>query len=136
MKMETVKTIYQGDLRTVSTHIQSGRELLTDAPVDNHGKGEAFSPTDLLATSLGCCMITVIGIAAKTYGFDITGTEIKTTKLMAESPRKVAEIKIDIYFPHQYSEKEIKIFEHVVKNCPVALSLHPDLKQTVKLHYR
>ncbi|OIP03154.1 MAG: osmotically inducible protein OsmC [Bacteroidetes bacterium CG2_30_32_10] len=134
--METVKTIYLGELRTKSTHLQSGSELLTDAPTDNHGKGEAFSPTDLLATSLGCCMLSVIGIAAQLHNFNIEGTEVKTTKIMASNPRKVGEIIIDMYFPpNNYSEKEKKIIEQAVKTCPVTLSLHPEVKQTITLHY-
>jgi putative redox protein len=134
--METVKTVYLGELRTKSVHLQSGNEIITDAPKDNQGKGEAFSPTDLLATSLGCCMISIIGIAARTHSFDITGTEIKTTKIMAADPRRVAEIVVELFFPHNnYGEKEKKIIEYAVKTCPVALSLHPDVKQTIRIHY-
>jgi putative redox protein len=134
--METVKTTYIGELRTKSTHIQSGSELLTDAPTDNHGRGEAFSPTDLLATSLACCIISTIGIAAQTHNFNIEGTEIKTTKIMTSNPRKVGEIVVEFYFPpNNYSEKEKKIIDHAIKTCPVALSLHPDVKQTISVHY-
>ncbi len=134
--METVKTIYLGDLRTKATHMQSGNELITDAPKDNHGKGEAFSPTDLLATSLGCCMLSVIGIAANAHNFNIVGAEVKTTKIMIANPRKVGELIVDLYFPpNNYSEKEKKIIDNAVKTCPVTLSLHPDVKQTISIHY-
>jgi len=134
--METIKTIYLGELRTKSIHMQSGCELLTDAPTDNHGKGEAFSPTDLLATSLGCCMLSVIGISAQLHNFNIEGAEVKATKIMTSNPRKVGEIIIDMYFPpNNYSEKEKKIIDQAVKTCPVTLSLHPDVKQTITLHY-
>lgn len=134
--METVKTIYLGELRTKSTHLKSGNEIITDAPTDNHGKGEAFSPTDLLATSLGCCMISVVGIAAQTHGFNIDGTEIKTTKIMVPDPRKVGEIIVELFFPpNNYSEKEKKIIDTAIKTCPVTLSLHPDVKQTIIVHF-
>jgi uncharacterized OsmC-like protein len=135
--MPTVETIYLGELRTEATHLRSGTKLVTDAPPDNQGKGEFFSPTDLLATSLGSCMVTIMGIAARTHNFDIDGAKLVITKIMtAEAPRRIAEIVIDITFPHDnYSEKEKKIIGHAVKNCPVALSLHPDVKQTVTLHY-
>jgi putative redox protein len=134
--METIRTIYTGGLRTVATHVQSGNELVTDAPTDNHGRGEAFSPTDLLATALGSCMITIMGLAARTHGFDIDGTTFKTTKIMASNPRRVGEVIIEINFPpNKYSDKEKKLMEHSTKTCPVALSLHPDLKQTVVLNF-
>jgi putative redox protein len=134
--METVKTVYLGELRTKSVHLQSGNELLTDAPKDNHGKGEAFSPTDLLATSLGCCMLSVIGIAANAHQFSIEGAEAKITKIMTANPRKVGEIVVELFFPpNNYSEKEKNIIEHAVKTCPVTLSLHPDVKQNITIHY-
>jgi putative redox protein len=130
----TVETEYIGGLRTQAKHLRSGNVLVTDAPVDNNGRGEAFSPTDLLATSLGSCMMTIIGIAANAHGFDVNGAKLETTKVMAENPRRVGEIIIEITFPHDnYSEKERKLIEAAVKTCPVALSLHPDLKQTIKL---
>jgi uncharacterized OsmC-like protein len=135
--METISTIYTGQLRTQATHLQSGTGLLTDAPVDNQGKGETFSPTDLLATSLGSCMLTIMGIAAREHQFSIDGTEIKIWKIMASSPRKVAEVKIDLFFPpHDFSAKHKKILEYCAKTCPVALSLHPGIKQTVSFYFK
>ncbi len=118
------------------THCQSGTVVLTDAPVDNKGKGEVFSPTDLMATSLGSCMLTIMGIAAQEHGFSIDGSTATVTKIMASDPRRIAEIKIDITFPEVYSEKHKKILTIISKTCPVALSLHPDLKQDVSLHFR
>ncbi|MCX6243739.1 MAG: OsmC family protein [Bacteroidetes bacterium] len=134
--METVKTIYLGELRTNATHVRSGNTLITDAPVDNKGKGEAFSPTDLLATSLGSCMMTIIGIAARTHGFDVDGTVMRITKIMAENPRRVGEVVVEFDFPQKvYSEKEKAIILHSAKTCPVAQSLHPDLKQTIVMNF-
>ena len=134
--METSRIIYLGDLRTEAEHVRSGNKLITDAPVDNNGKGEFFSPTDLLATSLGACMVTIMGMSAKTHGFNIDGTKISVQKIMGTNPRRVVEIVIDLHFPHNnYSAKEKRIIELAAKECPVAQSLHPDLKQTISFHY-
>ena len=134
--METAKTVYLGGLRTKATHLKSGNTLITDAPLDNKGKGEAFSPTDLLATSLGSCMMTIIGISAQTHGFDVDGTEFHITKIMAENPRRVAEVIVEFDFPkRQYSEKEKAIIWHSARTCPVLLSLHPDLVKTIKMNF-
>ena len=134
--MPTVETIYTGELRTEATHLLSGNKLITDAPPDNQGRGEYFSPTDLVATALGSCMVTVMGIASRGHNFNIDGSKLVITKIMtAEAPRRIAEVVIDITFPENYSEKVKKIIEYTVKNCPVALSLHPDVKQTVTLRY-
>jgi uncharacterized OsmC-like protein len=135
-KMATANILYQGELRTEATHILSGNNLITDAPPDNNGRGEFFSPTDLVATALGSCMVTIMGIASRAHGFNIDGTSLIVTKVMsAEPPRRIAEIKVDLTFPENYPEKVKKILEHISKTCPVALSLHPDLKQTVQLFY-
>ncbi|SOD18126.1 OsmC family protein [Pedobacter xixiisoli] len=134
--MATSKIIYNGDLRTTSVHLKSGKEIITDAPTDNQGKGEAFSPTDLLATSLGNCMLTIIGIAAKSHGFNIDGTTAEITKVMAENPRRVGEIHVGLQFPaNNYTDKEKAIIEKSAKTCPVAYSLHPDIKQEVTFSY-
>lgn len=135
-KMETAKTIYLGNLRTEATHVRSGQKIVTDAPVDNQGKGEFFSPTDLLATALASCMLTIMGIAARTHGFDIDGTEVKITKVMGVNPRRVVEVIVELNFPRIYSVKEKRIIELSAKECPVANSLHPDLKQTVVFNYK
>ena len=108
--MATVQTKYLGDLRTESIHLQSGSKLITDAPTDNQGRGEAFSPTDLLATAYGACVLTIMGIAAKTHGFDIDGAELETTKVMGTEPRRVVELITSFKFPHNnYSAKQKKI---------------------------
>jgi uncharacterized OsmC-like protein len=134
--MITSEITYLGNLRTQSKHIASNTIIVTDAPVDNHGKGEAFSPTDLMSNSLGCCMLTIMGIAANTHQFNIDGTVVQITKIMQANPRKVAEIKVDFKFPsNSYSEKQKTIIEHAARTCPVALSLHPDLIQTITFNY-
>lgn len=131
----TVHTIYEGDLRTKATHVQSDTTILTDAPTDNHGRGEAFSPTDLLATALGSCMLTIMGIAAKAHGFDVDGTQVDITKVMGTAPRRVVEIIVELNFPCDYSDKDKRFIEAAARECPVANSLHPDLKQTIKFNY-
>lgn len=134
--MVTVETKYLGDLRTESRHVGSGNILVTDAPIDNQGKGEAFSPTDLLATSLGSCMMTLIGIASRTHKFSVDGTDIRITKIMAENPRRIHEVIVEFNFPKkQFTDKEKTIIENAARTCPVARSLHPDLKQTVLFNY-
>lgn len=131
--MVTIETVYQGTLRTQATHVQSGTEILTDAPVDNQGKGEAFSPTDLLAAALGSCMLTIMGIAAKQHHLNIDNTTCSITKIMAaELPRRIGEIVVSLKFPKSnYTEKDKKILEKAALTCPVYLSLHPDIKKTV-----
>jgi len=129
--METVQTTYLGNLRTEAIHLQSGSKIITDAPTDNHGKGEAFSPTDLFAASYASCALTIIGIAAQTHGFNIDGAVVKTTKIMGENPRRVAELKVEFTFPaNNYSEKERAVIEHSIKHCPVSNSLPSELKVT------
>ena len=129
--MATIESIYIGGLRTEATHVQSGTKIITDAPVDNHGKGEAFSPTDLLSSSLASCMMTLMGIAGNTHNINIDNTTCSVTKIMAADPRRVAEIVINFKFPKTYEEKEQKILERAALTCPVYLSVHPDLKKTV-----
>ena len=134
--METSRVIYLGDLRTEAEHVRSGNKLITDAPVDNKGKGEFFSPTDLLATSLASCMVTIMGQSAQAHGFNIDGTKISVQKIMGTNPRRVVEIIVDLHFSHNnYTQKEKKFIELAAKECPVAQSLHPNLKQTLNFHY-
>lgn len=131
--MPTVKTVYLGELRTENEHLQSGCKLITDAPLDNQGRGEAFSPTDLVATALGDCIMTIMGIKARDKGIDLDGTRIEITKIMAANPRRIGEIQVIFRFPDKtYSEKDKKLLEAVSKTCPVALSLNPDIKQNVQ----
>ena len=133
----TSEVIYLGGFRTEAVHLQSGDKIVTDAPKDNHGRGEAFSPTDLMATSLAACGLTTVDILARKDGheIDITGARAEVLKVMASGPRRVAEIHINVIFNKSYSEKEKEIVEHTFKNCPVAKSLHPDIKQLVKFTY-
>lgn len=134
--MATIKTIYLGVLRTENEHLQSGNKVITDAPTDNQGKGEYFSPTDLLATSLGSCITTIMGIKARDNGIDIDGTKVDVTKIMASEPRRVAEVIVEFTFPEKgYTEEEKQLVESVAGTSPVPLSLHPDLKQTIKFNW-
>ena len=132
-KMKTSEVVYTSGLRTRATHVLSGRQIVTDAPPDNKGRGEAFSPTDLLATSLACCMLTIMGIAAAEHGFSVDGTRADVVKVMAAGPRRVGEIQVSLYFPpNNYSVKEKKIIEKAAFTCPVSQSLHPGLKQRIE----
>ena len=134
--MLTIQTQYLGDLRTQSRHLQSGAELITDAPTDNEGRGEAFSPTDLLSTALGTCMLTIMGITARKHNFSIDGASVNLTKIMTSAPRRVGEIIVEFNFPkNNFSEREQKLLEAAAKECPVGRSLHPDLKQTLIFKY-
>ena len=133
--MTTSTSKYSGELRTHSIHTQSGETYITDAPTDNEGKGEAFSPTDIVATSLANCMMTIMGIVSKRKGLIIEGTEAKIDKFMGTDPRRITEIKIDFYFPVNFSEDERKLLEKSALNCPVAKSLSSDLKQNIEFHY-
>jgi uncharacterized OsmC-like protein len=134
MIMITSLVNYLGELRTESTHVASNSAIITDAPVDNHGKGATFSPTDLMATSLANCMLTVMGIKAQGDGMtSIDGTVAEVTKVMYSEPRRVGEIHIKLTFPNNnFSEKEKKIYEYTAHTCPVAKSLHPDIKQIIE----
>ncbi|MGE0568577.1 MAG: OsmC family protein [Bacteroidia bacterium] len=131
--MATSNVKYLGELRVECEHIASKTKIITDAPVDNFGKGEAFSPTDTLATSLASCMITVMGIKVQSGQLtDITGTNAEVTKVMASDPRRVSEIHVKVTFPkNNFSDKEKKILENTALTCPVAKSLHPDIKQAI-----
>ncbi len=135
--MTKIKTIYTGSLRTEAEHLPSGNKIITDAPIDNHGKGEYFSPTDLLATSLGSCILTIMGSSAKSHGFNIDGTTIETEKIMATHPRRVVELILDITFPtgNNYTDSQKRIIESAARTCPVANSLHPDIKKTITFNY-
>ena len=129
----TSKIVYNGELRTECTHIQSGQIIITDAPIDNNGKGEAFSPTDLAATSLGTCMITIMGIAAKNHDINIDGATLEVTKHMVANPRRISAVDIRVNMPDKtYTTIEKSILEKAGLTCPVAFSLHPDIKQNIE----
>ncbi|PKQ62859.1 osmotically inducible protein OsmC [Labilibaculum filiforme] len=135
--MTTIKSKYLGDLRTECIHLQSGAKIFTDAPTDNQGKGEAFSPTDLLATSLGSCIMTIMGIVARDNNIDITGTELDITKIMASDPRRVAEVIVEFNFPDKnYTAEEKQIIESVAGTSPVPLSVHSQMTQSIKLNWK
>lgn len=127
----TSTVVYDGELRTTCTHLKSGSSFETDAPVDNHGKGERFSPTDLMATSLATCMITVMGIKAKTMRFDLNGVKIEVEKIMRSDPRRVGGINLFFQIPDSLKdvdEKTKNILKNTGNTCPVMLSIHPDIE--------
>lgn len=133
--MTTSTVEYQGNLRTQALHLQSNNQIITDAPTDNHGKGEAFSPTDLLATSLASCMLTIIGIKAESMEIDVVGTKAEVTKTMVAEPSRVSEVKVNIQFAKDFDERTRKVLEAAALTCPVAKSIHPDIKQDVSFSY-
>jgi putative redox protein len=134
--MPTIHTKYLGNLRTEATHLASGVRIITDAPIDNNGKGEAFSPTDLASASLVSCMMTLMGILAEREGIDLTGLEADCTKIMAANPRKIAEIVIDLRCPDlDATEIQREKLKRAALTCPVALSLGADVEQTVRFHF-
>ena len=130
----TSEVTYLGELRTKAIHLKSGDEIITDAPVDNQGKGEAFSPTDLLATSLAACHLTIMGIAARDRHIDMEGTRAEVTKIMASDPRRVDKIVVHIFMPKkEYSKKEQAILEKASESCPVRRSISPQIEIDFKL---
>ncbi len=134
--METVRTTYKGEYRTEATHVLSSQKIITDAPLDNQGKGEAFSPTDLVAAALTSCMLTLMDITANANGFSLGKVDAKTTKVMASAPRRVAEIIIVFDLSAKtYTDKQKEILERAAHNCPVAKSIHPDIKLDVTFNY-
>jgi putative redox protein len=136
--MPTIQTRYTGDLRTESTHMQSGTVILTDAPTDNQGRGEAFSPTDLLANALGTCIVTTMAIVARRDGIDLTGSHLAMTKIMtSQPPRRVARIEIEltVVTPAPLPPDVQDRLGRIAHTCPVALSLHPDVEQVVNIHW-
>ena len=131
--MATVE--YLGDLRTEMIHLDSGDQILTDAPKDNQGMGATFSPTDLVASALASCIITTMGITAHRNDIDMVGTSAKVTKEMGVDPRRISAIRIHLYFPKNYSENEKKRLERIAHACPVGQSLHVNLEEDITFHY-
>jgi putative redox protein len=129
----TSRVTYMGDLRTEAIHLQSGTTILTDAPTDNQGRGEAFSPTDLCATSLASCMITIMGISARNHGINIDGAVGEVLKVMGAGPRRIAAIEIHLKMPadQTYSDHDKKLLEAAARSCPVALSLGEGVEQKI-----
>lgn len=131
----TSKITYVGGLRTTCEHLQSGNTIITDAPTDNHGKGEAFSPTDLVATSLGSCMISIMAIKSKDLDVDLVNSTMEITKIMQAEPRKIAKIVVALFLPNT-TEKNKIILERAAMTCPVFLSLHPEIEKDVTFHWK
>ena len=131
----TAKVLYEGGLRCKAIHNKTGTLISTDAPLDNEGKGQAFSPTDLVATALGGCMLTIMGIAARNHKIDINGTTAEITKTMASDPRRISKLEVLIHFANEHTPKDRKILEAATHGCPVGRSLHLDLEKTVSFVY-
>ncbi len=134
-----MKTTYLGGLRTEGVHLKSGNVLITDAPTDNKGKGEAYSPTDLVCAALSSCMITTMGIVADRDQIDVDGITADITKVMAADPRRIGEIIIDLKLPKdkvaRLDDKQRTILKRTAYHCPVAISLHPEVKQTISFNF-
>jgi len=134
--MATISIKYKGDLHCEALHNQSGTGLVTDAPKDNHGRGESFSPTDLVATALGSCILSIMGIAARKLELDISGTTASVDKIMKNKPsRRIGELSVMIRVPVGVSEKNQKILERAALSCPVHKSLHPDVRVPVQFSW-
>ena len=133
--MSDISIKYDGTLRTTATHNQSGSIISTDAPIDNNGKGEKFSPTDLFAAALGSCMLTIMGITAKTHGFSIDGSNVDVDKIMGKNPRRVSSIKISISLKGQFSDKEKQLLMKAAHHCPVSKSIHPEINEEVVFNF-
>ena len=131
----TSKVTYQGQLRTSCEHLRSGDVFLTDAPVDNNGKGEAFSPTDTVATGLASCILTMMGMKAEGLEVDLADSVAEVTKHMAADPRRISKIEIDLSLPSKISEKHRKILVHTANTCPVQYSLHPDIEKAITFNW-
>ncbi|MGB3344142.1 MAG: OsmC family protein [Aequorivita sp.] len=133
--MSTSKVTCLGNLRTENEHLKSGNKFITDAPTDNNGKGEAFSPTDTVATGLANCMITVMGIKARDMKVNMDGTTAMVTKTMAADPRRISKIEVILNFPSGIDEKSRKILENTGRTCPVMQSLHPNIEKVIVFNW-
>ncbi|MEO5995209.1 MAG: OsmC family protein [Chitinophagaceae bacterium] len=134
----TSTIVYEGSLRTIATHLQSGTVIETDAPLDNQGKAERFSPSDLVATALGSCMMTIMGIKARDMKIDLRDTKIEIEKIMKSDPRRIGGINLTFSFPDhlQLAEKERVILERAAHTCPVIYSIHPDIELKVQFNWK
>ena len=131
----TSKVTYYGGLRTSCEHLRSGNTFITDAPVDNNGKGEAFSPTDTVATGLASCMLTMMGIKANSLEVDLSNSTAEVTKHMAADPRRISKIEVKLSLPQNVAEKNRKILVHTANTCPVHYSLHPDIEKVISYNW-
>ena len=127
---------YQGNLRTIATHLDSGSEISTDAPKDNHGLGQTFSPTDMVCSALASCILTIMAIAVEKNNVDIKGTKAMVKKTMANNPRRIAKIEIDMVFPKEYDSKTKTILEKAAYNCPVHHTLSETVEKNISFTYR
>jgi len=134
--MSTAKVTYLGNLRTRCEHLKSGDTFITDAPIDNNGKGEAFSPTDTVATGLANCMMTMMGIKARDLNVSLEGTTALVTKTMASNPRRISKIEVIMELPRDVDPKSRKILENTANTCPVQYSLHPDIERVIEFNWR
>lgn len=134
--MATSKVTYLGDLRTSSIHLQSGNEIISDAPIDNNGKGEAFSPTDFVANALASCMFTVMGIKANAMDMDFSDSTAEVTKVMGTEPRRITEIHVTFNMNLDADEKTKTILEKTAMTCPVFYSLHPDINKVIVFNWK
>jgi len=135
--MMTSSIVYEGNLRTVCTHLRSGSIIETDAPVDNNGKGERFSPTDLVATALGTCMLTIMGMRAREMKVDLNGVRIDVEKIMKADPRRIGGVNLTFHFPDSLAvnDEQKEILERAAHTCPVIYSIHPDIEINVLFHW-
>ncbi len=132
----TIKGQYKGNLRNEITHVKSKSTILIDAPVDNHGKGEAFSPTDLVCGALGACMMTLMGVTAQSHDIDIDGTTYEIKKTMASDPRRIGQIDLVFTFPNrEYTQKQQTMLWKAAETCPVAKSIHPDIIVNITMNF-
>ena len=131
------RVVYRGELHTEARHLRSGDELRTDAPVDNRGRGQAFSPTDLVATALASCILTIMGMTAMDNGIDMEGAEATAVKVMGSAPRRIVRLEVEVFMPEgPFSEREKRLLEKAAHHCPVANSLHPDLEEVIRFHWK
>ena len=133
--MHQIEITYTKNLHTQCKHLQSGNKISTDAPVENHGNGDTFSPTDLAATALGSCLLTIMGISAKTHGITMDNSTARIKKIMSKNPRRIGKIIVDIYIPYTLKQKEQKLLRQTAKGCPVHHSLHPDIKKEININF-
>lgn len=133
--MVQIETKYLGDLHCEAEHMPSGNKLVTDAPKDNRGRGEAFSPTDLIATSLGTCIATIMGIQARDLDLDLKGLRVSVEKHMTENPRRIARLQTNVWMPTALDDELVDRLERAARGCPVHHSIHPDIEAPIVFHW-
>ena len=133
--MVAISIEYVGDLHCKATHVPSGAELVTDAPADNMGKGETFSPTDLVATALGTCILTAMGVKAQSMGIDLAGSTVVVDKEMASGPRRIGRLATNVAIPHRLAERDRKVLEATAFTCPVHKSMSSDVEMPITFQW-